>query len=160
MMMLSLVLKNSSTGKHDDVVTSTEENNPCENVIDVIGTVKVCNNNANTERVIGSACGSVVTEERLMPKQSDRIKYKITQDAEWKRARVLSRGGKQTGKNIGWINIQEDDNEAASGIDLKPVDQWEFAETSAEEVVLVLVPKIEHRQQIIQEKEKERNLWK
>ena len=74
---------------------------------------------------------------------------------------MLSLGGKQTGKNRGWINIQEDGSEASSGIDLKQVDQWEFAETSGEEVVYsVLVPKIEHHQQIIQAKEKELNLWK
>ena len=107
---------NCSTDKNDDNVISSarREISSPKNITNTICDVESCGDNVTTESDQLSDSG--VSNGISISKQGDHIKCKIDKVDERRRTKVLSHGGTQTGKNRGWINIEEDGCEILIGI--------------------------------------------
>ena len=111
-----------------------------------------------------------------MPKVQvqDRIRYRETPDEEWIYAKILSRGGKITGKNKNYMNVLHEKDNQRLGIHL---DKFEYeivdddhiqneennhlSEDNDEEVNITYVPIGDHwRSDVVQAKQSEIENWK
>ena len=71
--------------------------------------------------------------------------YRIKGSETWKKAKVVSKGGKATGKNWAYLNIQDDDKDTQAGLDFaQDVDEWHGGEEEVAEVRAVVVPFSRH----------------
>lgn len=72
---------------------------------------------------------SELLERKDLPEANQHIKYKLKGDSNWNEAKVLSRGGKSTGANKFWLNIQDLKDDKQIGLDWKQnVEEWEILE--------------------------------
>ena len=60
--------------------------------------------------------------ERVVPKVSERIKYRLPESEEWIDATVLSRGGKSTGKNKYYVNVMNNKDKQKLGMHLDKIE--------------------------------------
>ncbi|CAC5379707.1 unnamed protein product [Mytilus coruscus] len=75
-----------------------------------------------------------------IPHVGDEIVYKSKGNDTWVKAKVMSRGGKTSGKNWAYMNIQDENKDAQFGIDFsKDVEDWRKAE-NLDEANAVVVP--------------------
>ena len=138
-----------------------------------------------------TSCSATVNSKSSskFPKTQDRIRYRQNSDEEWTHAKIISRGGKSTGKNKFYMNVLDETNNAMSGIDLNKVEfeiidnsqiqskestlteqsqnndlensHLAQSENNDEEVNITHIPIGEHwRPDVIQAKQKEIDNWK
>ena len=109
-------------------------------------------------------------ESVRIPKPQENIRYKLSDEDEWIYAKVLSRGGKSSGKNRFYMNIVNENTDDIFGIHLNQV-QYEIIEnqgtntdshsTQNEDVNVTSIPYSEHNNlEVKQAKEKELENWK
>ena len=65
-----------------------------------------------------------------VPKVNNRIKYRLSDSEEWTKAKVISRGGKATGKNKYYVNVMNEGDKQKLGIHL---DRLEYQMLDEEE---------------------------
>ena len=117
-------------------------------------------------------------EKPRIPKAQENIRYREKQDENWIYAKVISRGGKSTGRNKYYVNlIHENDNkmlgvhldrfeyEIVKDNSLPTIENTEnnlqFQEDNEEEVNITYVPVGDHwRPEVIKAKENEIDNWK
>ena len=59
-------------------------------------------------------------------KKNQKIKFKETEDADWKEGTVLQRAGKVGGKYDGWYNVQlNNQSRDLNVLDMNNVDEWD-----------------------------------
>ena len=95
-----------------------------------------------------------------IPSVGDQIMYRDKGSASWVKAKVMSRGGKATGKNWAYLNIQDENKDIPLGKDfVKDVDEWHNYD-SEEEVNVVHVPMSRHEEENVKcAKEVELENW-
>ena len=95
-----------------------------------------------------------------IPSVGDQIMYRDKGSASWLKAKVMSRGGKATGKNWAYLNIQDENKDIPLGKDfVKDVDEWHNYD-SEEEVNVVHVPMSRHEEENVKcAKEVELENW-
>ena len=60
-----------------------------------------------------------------IPHVGDEILYRKKGNDDWTKAKILSKGGKTSGKNWAYLNIQNEDTDKQSGIDFaKDIEEW------------------------------------
>ena len=112
-----------------------------------------------------------------IPKPQENIRYKLSDEDEWIYAKVVSKGGKSSGKNKFYMNIVNENTDDLLGIHLDKV-KYEVIDTDAtnvekvgfdtakyptqnEEVNVTSIPYSEHNSpKVRQAKEKELENWK
>ena len=112
-----------------------------------------------------------------IPKLQENIRYKLSDEDEWIYAKVVSKGGKSSGKNKFYMNIVNENTDDLLGIHLDKV-KYEVIDTDAtnvekvgfdtakyptqnEEVNVTSIPYSEHNSpKVRQAKEKELENWK
>ena len=101
-------------------------------------------------------------------KVKDKIKYRKECDDEWIEARVISRGGKATGKNKHYVNVQNDKDNQKLGVHLDKVEFEVVPDTgedvddedNSEEANVVHVPTNHHGQpEVVKAKQQELQNW-
>ena len=96
------------------------------------------------------------------PKINDTIKFRMSDFDEWKEGIVISRGGKATGKNNGYFNMQNPKTGCVFGLNLqqaqyKVINNDEFMN----EVNVVFIPEQYHKDEfVIDAKQRELDSWK
>ena len=105
------------TGEHDSnetVVTQIEKQMP-DVVADRVATLDLENEDA------GRMSPTSFSGDTL-PLNEKRVRYKLSGNDDWTMADVIGRGGKATGVNKNYINLQSGDDKY--GIDWKKVEEW------------------------------------
>ena len=83
-----------------------------------------------------------VPKKQITLKTDDTIHFRTSEDNNWKKATVMSRAGKSTGRNKNWFNLKvENGDEMSVNMD---VIEWKKNEDIEAEVNLVMVPKEKH----------------
>ena len=96
---------------------------------------------------------------KAVPKSGDIIRIKETDESDWSIAKVISRAGKQSGKNKFWVNVDVDGE--LKSVNLEGVDAWADIDDHIDEVLAVQVPKRLHgNEDVVQAKLKELDLLK
>ena len=94
-----------------------------------------------------------------LPKVSSTVKFKEKEGGNWRTAMVISKGGKVTGKNKNYVNIQVEGEELPKGVHWdKYVDVWK--ESEALENVVFFTKTEELSEKVIEAKEVELENWK
>ena len=101
-----------------------------------------------------------IRPKKSIPNVGDKIEFQLPGDPRWVKAKVLSRGGKVTGKNWAYLNVQEENKELPSGIDFnKDVQDWRISE-NMNEVHSVFVPSARHSEdEVLCAMKKELDNW-
>ncbi|VDI54554.1 Hypothetical predicted protein [Mytilus galloprovincialis] len=96
-----------------------------------------------------------------IPHVGENIVYKMKENDTWVKAKVVSKGGKSTGKNWAYLNLQDENEDAQVGIDFaKDVQEWR-TEQDVDEVNAVVVPQSRHNEnQVKHAKQLEMDNWK
>ncbi|KAG1681910.1 Retrovirus-related Pol polyprotein from transposon RE2 [Nymphon striatum] len=96
-----------------------------------------------------------------IPHVGDEIVYRTKENDTWVKAKVMSRGGKSTGKNRAYLNVQDENKDAQYGIDFATdVQDWCKAE-HLDEANAVVVPQSRHKEvNVKQAKQLELDNWK
>ncbi|CAC5411358.1 unnamed protein product [Mytilus coruscus] len=96
-----------------------------------------------------------------IPHVGENIVYKMKENDTWVKAKVVSKGGKSTGKNWAYLNLQDENEDAQVGIDFaKDVQEWRTAQ-DVDEVNAVVVPQSRHNEnQVKHAKQLEMDNWK
>ncbi|CAC5359188.1 unnamed protein product [Mytilus coruscus] len=87
--------------------------------------------------------------------------YKMKENDTWVKAKVVSKGGKSTGKHWAYLNLRDENEDAQVGIDFaKDVQEWRTAQ-DVDEVNAVVVPQSRHNEnQVKHAKQLEMDNWK
>ena len=112
------------------------------------------------------------TARKTIVKVNDKIKYRLKDNEEWIDARVISKGGKATGKNKYYVNVQNDKDSQKLGVHLDKVEFEIVPDTSrveedgnncednSEESNVVFVPMNHHGQpEVVKAKQQELQNW-
>ena len=112
-----------------------------------------------TKSVTGT--GEKVKPKIKLPKVGENIEYRTKGSDLWVKGKVLSRGGKATGKNWAFLNIQEDNKVDPCGKDFqKDIQEWHVVE-DMDEVNMVFVPGTRHNEERVKlAKQQELENWK
>ena len=96
------------------------------------------------------------------PKINDTIKYRMSDFDEWKEGIVISRGGKATGKNKGYFNMQNPKTGCVFGLNLQQVEYKVINNDECmNEVNVVFIPEQYHKDEfVIDAKQRELDSWK
>lgn len=99
-------------------------------------------------------------QKESIPHVGENILYKLKGDDTWFKAKILSKGGKSTGKNKSYLNIQTENTDSPSGLDFaKDVQEWRICDV--DEVNVVVVPVSRHNETKVQcAKQLELENWK
>ena len=62
------------------------------------------------------------TRSKIVPTISERIKYRLPESEEWTHAKIISKGGKSTGKNKYYVNVMHDKDQQKFGVHLDKVE--------------------------------------
>jgi transposase InsO family protein len=102
----------------------------------------------------------IIRQKKRIPNVGDKIEFQLPGDPRWVKAKVLSRGGKATGKNWAYLNVQEENKDSPSGIDFKKdVQNWHLSENT-KEVHSVFVPSARHSEdEVLCAMKKELDNW-
>ncbi|CAC5410126.1 unnamed protein product [Mytilus coruscus] len=105
--------------------------------------------------------GTKENKTKDIPHVGDNIVYKMKENDTWVKAKVVSKGGKSTGKNWAYLNLQDENEDAQVGIDFaKDVQEWRTAQ-DVDEVNAVVVPQSRHNEnQVKHAKQLEMDNWK
>ncbi len=106
---------------------------------------------------------TAVNNTRVLPKVTDRLKYMLKDHEEWITAKVISRGGKATGKNRGWFNVKENDSDDIKAVNFETdVIQWEkLSDIQDEDVNVAFIPDQRHDEKLVRSaKQSELENWK
>lgn len=105
--------------------------------------------------------GTVRNKKCSIPKTGENIEYRANGSDTWVKAKVISKGGKATGKNWAYLNIQEENKETPSGVDFKKdVQEWRVVDAE-NEVNMVFVPVSRHNEDKVKiAKQTELENWK
>ena len=103
----------------------------------------------------------IVRPKKKIPKVGESIEYRASGSDLWVKGKVLSRGGKATGKNWAFLNVQEDNKVDPCGKDFqKDIQEWRVVE-SIDEVNTVFVPSNRHNEEKVKiAKQQELENWK
>ena len=96
-----------------------------------------------------------------IPRIGDNIVYRTKGDETWVKAKVVSRGGKATGKNWAYLNVQNDNDDSRSGVNfVKDVEEWHNME-EVDDVNAVVVPISRHDEEKVKNaKRQELDNWR
>ena len=96
-----------------------------------------------------------------IPSVGDSIEYCTKDNHNWVKANVLSKGGKASGKNWAFLNIQEEGKTSPSGLDfVKDIEEWRVSEKE-NDVNFVNVPIYRHNEEeVLAAKECELENWR
>ena len=170
---------------NNKTIDQTEEIDPkksnlinCDDTNDkIIGTTETNNTNrdrndtspselSNSEPFLPNAENPTtpipVLNEKNLPKLKSVVRIKERNSDQWKTVRVISRGGKATGKYPSWFNVEALDNSERLCIDFFSTE-WENEEVNNESVNYNanFLPTNEHEKELVQKaKEKELLNWK
>ncbi|XP_057310466.1 uncharacterized protein LOC130648431 [Hydractinia symbiolongicarpus] len=98
-----------------------------------------------------------VRKEHDFPKVNDHVEVKMKDVPEWFSAKVISRGGKATGKYSSWYNIRKEGTNDEMCLDFKDVEDWKKVES----VNVVILPEHVHDTlEAVKAKQKELDNWK
>ncbi|XP_057302644.1 uncharacterized protein LOC130636814 [Hydractinia symbiolongicarpus] len=98
-----------------------------------------------------------VRKEHDFPKVNDHVEVKMKDVPEWFSAKVISRGGKATGKYSSWYNIRKEGTNDEMCLDFKDVEEWKKVES----VNVVILPEHVHDTvEAVKAKQKELDNWK
>ena len=100
-------------------------------------------------------------EKQNIPSIGENIKYRAKDSDTWVKAKVISKGGKASGKNWAYLNIQDENKDTPSGIDfVKNIEEWQKFEP-VNEVNSVIVPVSRHNENKVKcAKQLELENWK
>ncbi|CAG2190172.1 unnamed protein product [Mytilus edulis] len=96
-----------------------------------------------------------------IPHVGENIVNKMKENDTWVKAKVVSKGGKSTGKHWAYLNLQDENEDAQVGIGFaKDVQEWR-TEQDVDEVNAVVVPQSRHNEnQVKHAKQLEMDNWK
>ena len=76
-----------------------------------------------------------------LPAMKSNVMFKMAESEEWREGKVLSKGGKATGKFPKWLNVLDKKTNVAEGINWEKVEEWRVVPT--EEVLISEVHNID-----------------
>ena len=94
--------------------------------------------NDSTEK---DGSSGVALESIVNLKKDDLITYKVAPDSEWKKVKILGRGGKAKGQYSNWYNVEDETTQQKFCVDHDGVEQWK----KFEDAMIVLIPRSEHK---------------
>ena len=87
--------------------------------------------------------GESVVKEKVVLKKDDKVTFRESDTDQWKEATVLLRGGKATGKYLGYMNDSSKNLHCINFNDVKELNKVDIF-SSVEQVNVVMVPKQMH----------------
>ena len=156
-------LQDVSTVSDEELENDTQNEHEQLNLDEEAGELNVeVNPFANVPEVhVDQNAETVRQEKRAIPNTGESIEYRVNGSETWVKAKVISRGGKTTGKNWAYLNIQEENKDSPSGMDFKKdVQEWRVIEAE-NEVNMVFVPVSRHNEDKVKSaKQTELENWK
>lgn len=126
--------------------------------------------NSNADNQSGNFENTIaIRNTRDLPRVGQQIMYLPTGQDKWKKSKIISKGGKATGKNWAYMNVQDQDDEKPKGLNFdsdvaewKPFEDLKIADTNQVcDVNVTLVPQNRHEDEAIRvAKDAELENWK
>ena len=94
-------------------------------------------------------------QSQKLPTMKSNVMFKLAGSEQWREGKILSRGGKATGKFPKWLNVLDTETNVAEGINWDKVEEWKEMHTEE-----VLISEVHNVDQVLQAKYDEMEKWR